>query len=127
MINAAKAPWVAAPAATIPVAPAGGPGGAAPPAAAAARDALRGQFPRNVYEATYALEALAWDVDRRWRAFHGPADRRRWILDVLERACVADPCRTLERDGGRVVLAVEPAVDADACGVQIELATEVGT
>lgn len=93
---------------------------------AAVRDAIRAQFHRNVYEATYALEALAWDVDRRWRAFRGPGERRRWILDVLERACVADPFLTLERQGGRVVLAVEPAVDPDACGVEIELATEVG-
>ena len=95
--------------------------------AAAVREAIQSQFHRNVYEATYALEALAWDVDRRWRAFRGPAERRRWILDVLERACIADPFLRLERRDRRVVLVVEPAVDADACGVEIELATEVGT
>ena len=95
--------------------------------AGAVREAIGGQFHRNVYEATYALEALAWDVDRRFRAFRGPGERRRWILDVLERACVADPFLTFEREGRRVVLAVEPAVDADACGVEIDFATEVGS
>ncbi len=95
--------------------------------ASAVREEIGRQFHRNVYEATYALEALAWDVDRRWRAFRTPGDRRRWILDVLERACIADPFLSLERRGDRVVLVVEPAVDADACGVEIELATEVET
>ncbi len=91
----------------------------------AVRDAIGGQFHRNVYEATYALEALAWDVDRRWRAFRTGPERRRWILDVLERACVADPFLSFERRGGKLVLSVEPAVDADACGLEIEIASEV--
>ncbi len=94
--------------------------------AAAVREEIGRQFHRNVYEATYALEALAWEVDRRWRAFRASQDRRRWILEVLERACVADPFVTLERRGGRVVVAVEPAVDAAACGMTIELASEAG-
>jgi len=94
--------------------------------AAAVREEIGRQFHRNVYEATYALEALAWEVDRRWRAFREPGDRRRWILDVLERACAADPFLSVDRRGERVVLSVEPAVDADACGLEIDLATEVG-
>ncbi len=94
--------------------------------AAAAREEIGRQFHRNVYEATYALEALAWEVDRRWRAFREPGGRRRWILDGLERAGVADPVLALERRGERVVLAVEPAVDPDACGLEIELATAAG-
>ncbi len=93
---------------------------------AAVREQMGRQFHRNVYEATYALEALAWDVDRRWRAFRSPADRRRWILEVLERASAGDPFLRLERRGERAVLVVEPAVDADACGVEIDVATEVG-
>ncbi len=93
---------------------------------AGVREQIGRQFHRNVYEATYALEALAWEVDRRWRAFRTAADRRRWILNVIERACVADPFLRLERRGGRVVLVVEPAVDPDACGVEIDLATEAG-
>ncbi len=83
------------------------------------------QFHRNVYEATYALEALALDVDRRWRAFRTGAGRRDWILEVLERACVADPFLSLERRGGRLVLGVEPAVDSGTCGIEIDLASEV--
>ena len=94
--------------------------------ASAVQEAIGTQFHRNVYEATYALEALAMDVDRRWRVFRVPQDRRRWILDVLERACLADPFLALECRDGRVVLVVEPAVDADACGLEIDLATEAG-
>ncbi len=90
------------------------------------REEIGRQFHRNVYEATYALEALAWDVDRRWRAFRTSGDRRTWILEVLERACVADPFLAVEHRGDRVVLVVEPAVDPDACGVEMDLATEVG-
>ncbi len=96
------------------------------PDASAVREEIGRQFHRNVYEATYALEALAWEVDRRWRAFRSPAERRRWILDVLERACVADPFLAVERRKDGLVLSVEPAVDADACGLEIDLATEVG-
>ena len=91
------------------------------------REEIGRQFHRNVYEATYALEALALDVDRRWRAFRTGGERRRWILDVLERACVADPFLSFERRGGKLVLGIEPAVDAGSCGVEIEIATQVGT
>ncbi len=89
------------------------------------RSEIGRQFYRNVYEATYALEALAWEVDSRWRVLRTPQERRGWLLDVLERACVADPFLALERQGGRLILQVEPAVDADACGLEIELASEV--
>ncbi len=94
--------------------------------ATAVREEIGRQFHRNVYEATYALEALALDVDRRWRAFRTGADRRRWILDVLERACVADPFVSFDRRGGRLVLRVEPSVDGSSCGMEIDIASEVG-
>ncbi len=94
--------------------------------AAAVREEIGRQFHRNVYEGTYALEALAWEVDRRWRTFRSPRERRRWILEVLERACVADPYLAIEHRGDRMVAAVEPATDEDACGVEIDFATEVG-
>ncbi|HYM39842.1 MAG TPA: hypothetical protein VEY12_06835 [Thermoplasmata archaeon] len=94
--------------------------------AAEVREEIGRQFHRNVYEATYALEALAWDVDRRWRAFRTGAERRRWILEVLERACIADPFLSLEHRGRKLLLRVEPAVDAAQCGLEIDVATEVG-
>jgi hypothetical protein len=90
----------------------------------AVRESIERQFHRHVYEATYALEALAVEVERRWRGFRGPSDRRRWILEVLERACVADPFLSIERRDSRLVLQIEPAVDADRCGVEVELASE---
>ncbi len=92
----------------------------------AVREEIGKQFHRNVYEATYALEALAWDVDRRWRAFRSAPERRRWILEVLERACVADPFLSLDRRGANLVLGVEPAVEPETCRVEIDLASEVG-
>ncbi len=96
------------------------------PDADAVRDQIGQQFHRNVYEATYGLEALAWDVDRRWRAFRSPSERRGWILEVLERACIADPFLSIERRGAELVLGVEPAVDREACRVEIVFASEVG-
>lgn len=96
------------------------------PDAEGVRAEIGRQFHRNVYEATYGLEALAWDVDRRWRAFRSAPERRSWILEVLERACVADPFLSLEHRGGKLVLVVEPAVDPDACGMEIDFASEVG-
>src|SRR5439155_533233 len=92
---------------------------------AAVRETIERQFHRHVYEASYALEALAVEVERRWRGFRGPSDRRRWILEVLQRACVADPFLSIEPSGNRLVLHIEPAVDAAACRVDIELASEV--
>ena len=96
------------------------------PDAAAVRAEIGRQFHRNVYEATYALEALAWEVDSRWRVFRGATERRRWLLDVLERACLGDPFLSLERRGDRMVLVVDPAVDRESCGVEIDVASEVG-
>ncbi len=96
------------------------------PDAAAVRSEIGRQFHRNVYEATYALEALASEVDSRWRVFRSGPERRRWLLEVLERACVGDPFLSLERRADRLVLAVEPAVDPEVCGLEIDVASEVG-
>lgn len=96
------------------------------PDAAAVRAEIGRQFHRNVYEATYALEALAWEVDSRWRVFRGGPERRRWLLEVLERATLGDPFLSVERRGDRLVLVVEPAVDPAACGMEIDMASEVG-
>ena len=96
------------------------------PDAASVRAEIGRQFHRNVYEATYALEALAWEVDSRWRVFRGGPERRRWLLEVLERAALGDPFLSLEHRGDRIVLVVEPAVDPDTCGVEIDVASEVG-
>ncbi len=45
----------------------------------------------------------------------------------MERACTQDPFLSLERRGNALVLRVEPAVDPEACGIEIEMATEVGS
>jgi len=93
----------------------------------AVREEIERQFHRNVYEAFYALEALALEVDRRWRILRQAAARRTWILETMERACAADPHVAFERRGERLVLEVEPTIDADVCGVEIEVASRVGT
>ena len=93
----------------------------------AVREEIERQFHRNVYEAFYALEALALEVDRRWRILREAAARRKWILETMERACAADPHVAFERRGERLVLVVEPAIDADACGVEIDVASRVGS
>ncbi len=91
------------------------------------REEIARQFYRNVYEAFYAMEALAVAVESQWRLPRGPTARRRWILDTLGRACATDPFLALESHGGKLLLHVEPIVDADACRVQIEVADEDGS
>ena len=88
-----------------------------------AREAIRHQFYRNVYEANFALEAMAAEAMRRWNLPGGVPERRAWILDVMEKACRADPFVRVERSGDRTVLCVEPAADPDACGVDLEWAS----
>jgi len=88
------------------------------------RESIRRQFYRNVYEANYALEAVAAETGRRWGVPMDPAERRSWILDVLADACLADPFVRVERGGGRAALIVEPAADSDACGLSLEFASE---
>src|SRR3989449_2833011 len=95
--------------------------------AEAVREEIERQFHRNVYEAFYALEALALEVDRRWRILREAAARRRWILETMERACAADPHVAFERRGERLVLVVETAIDADSRGGEIQLASEAWT
>lgn len=94
---------------------------------AAVREQIERQFHRNVYEAFYALEALAGEVDRRWRSFREPAARRGWILEAMGRACAADPYLAFESRGERLLLSIEPAIDADSCGVEIEVASGAGS
>lgn len=87
------------------------------------REAIRSQFHRNLYEATFALEAMSAEVQRRWRPFADDAERRAWLLGLVEDACRRDPYLRAERDGDRLVLHVEPATDADACGCGLEWAS----
>lgn len=87
------------------------------------RETILHQFHRNVYEATYALEAMASETNRRFRIEDDPRERRRWILEILERACAPDPCVIVERSARGLVARIEPRIDADACGVEIEIAS----
>ena len=87
------------------------------------REEIRRQFHRNLYEATYALEAMAAEIQRRWGIAGDDLDRRAWILDVVENACRGDPYVHIERDGKRVFARIEPATDPDTCGVELELAS----
>jgi hypothetical protein len=89
---------------------------------AAVREAIEGQFYRHVYEASYALEAVAIEVERRYRSVRGPRERREWILQVIEGACASDPFLSIESSGSTVTLVVEPALDPASCDVEIELA-----
>src|SRR5436309_13473320 len=81
----------------------------------AVREEIERQFHRNVYEAFYALEAFALEVDRRWRIRREAAARRTWILETTERACAGDPHVALESRGQRLAHVAEPRIDADGC------------
>ena len=87
---------------------------------------IRRQFFRNVYEANYALEAVAAETGRRWGVPAGAAERRAWIVEVLANACRADPFVRVEREGMRAVVVVEPATDPDTCGVTLDFASGGG-
>ncbi len=87
------------------------------------RDIIRAQFFRNVYEANYALEAVAAEAGRRWGVPGNAGERRAWIVEVLARACRGDPFVRVEREGGRAVFVVEPATDPDICGVTLDFAS----
>jgi hypothetical protein len=91
--------------------------------AEAVREQILAQFHRNVYEAFYALEAMALEVDRRWRLLREASSRRGWILDAVRRSSDSDPHTSFEMDGDRLVLRVDPAVDRDVCDVEIEIAS----
>ena len=86
----------------------------------AVREAIRDQFHRNLYEATFAIERLTAEAQRRWRPFADDGERRAWTTELVERACLRDPYLRASREGDRLVLHVDSAVDADACGVDLE-------
>jgi hypothetical protein len=83
------------------------------------------QFHRNVYEASYALEAMAAQTERSFSLGSSKWDRRRWLMDVLDRACRSDSYVRLERDGNRMIAVVEPSIDDDILETEIELFSEV--
>ncbi len=92
----------------------------------AVRERVEMQFYRNLYEATYALEAMALET---WRAFglgSSGRDRRRWVLDVLERALHADPYARVERTASGSRVEIRPAVDPDRLALSLEWASEEG-
>jgi hypothetical protein len=90
------------------------------------QETIRHQYHRNVYEAMYALEAMAAETNRRFGLPDEPSDRRRWILEIFERACRIDPYVRLERSSRGTVAVVEPRVDPEVCGVEIEVASAEG-
>lgn len=90
--------------------------------AGAVRERTADQFHRNVYEATYALEAMAQETQRRWGTRRDEGERRAWLLDIMERACLGDPYARLERRGDSLRLVTEPAVDADVCSIDVPFA-----
>ncbi|HYS99571.1 MAG TPA: hypothetical protein VEO20_02795 [Thermoplasmata archaeon] len=94
---------------------------------AAVREMIASQFHRNVYEATYAFEALVIEVHRRFRVPGSFRRRRAWILELLEDAAHADPYVDVERQGEAITAHVAPAVDQGPCGVDLELANTEAT
>jgi hypothetical protein len=89
------------------------------------REQIGMQFHRNIYEARYALEAMAVQTERSLSLSSGRPDRRRWLMEVIEKACRADAYVRLEREGDRMSLVIEPSIDDDALVTEIELFSEV--
>lgn len=93
-------------------------------AVADVRQRIEDQFYHNLYEATYAIEAMAQETYRLLGLADSVADRHRWTLEVLERACRTDPYVRVERTGDRTSVVVAPAIADDQATVELEWATE---
>jgi hypothetical protein len=85
----------------------------------AVKERIFGQYYQNIYEASYAVEAVARATWRALGVTASDADRRRWTLERLERAVAGDPYLRVDRDGDRLTLRVEPAVDADKTSIDV--------
>lgn len=84
------------------------------------RERIEHQFYHNLYEATYAVEAMAQETYRYLGLSASSKDRHRWMLDVFQRACQGDPYVRIERDADRSTVVIEPAVDPDRTGVRLD-------
>jgi hypothetical protein len=86
-----------------------------------AREQMLMQFYRNVYEANFALEAMAAQTEKELAMAMSRKERRAWLIDVLTKACRADPYVKLESKGSGILAVIEPAVDKDMLAVEIDL------
>ena len=86
-----------------------------------AREQMLMQFYRNVYEANFALEAMAAQTEKELAIDIGRSERRAWLMDVLRKACRTDPYVKLESKGSGMLAVVQPAVDKDLLTTEIEL------
>jgi hypothetical protein len=75
------------------------------------KERIHAQYYQNIYEASYAVETVAREAWRKLGLTASAADRRGWVLERLERAVRQDPYLRAERDGDRMLLRVEPAID----------------
>lgn len=89
------------------------------------REQIGMQFHRNVYEVSYALEAMASQTERSLSIGATKPDRRAWLMEIIQRACRSDAYVRLERDRNRMMAIVEPSIDGDALRTEIELFSEV--
>jgi hypothetical protein len=89
------------------------------------REQIGMQFHRNVYEVSYALEAMAVQTERSLSIRSSKSDRRAWLMEILQRACRSDAYVRLEREGNRMTAVVEPSTDGDDLETEIELFSEV--
>ncbi len=86
-----------------------------------AREQILMQFYRNVYEANFALEAMAAQTEKELAVDMGRKERRSWLVEVVQKACRSDPYIRLESKGSGLTAVVEPAVDKSLLTVEIDL------
>ena len=79
----------------------------------AVKERMFGQFYQNIYEASYAVDMVARETWRSLGITASESDRRRWLLELLEQAVSSDPYLATEREGDRMILRVQPAVDPE--------------
>jgi hypothetical protein len=91
-----------------------------------AKERMRWQFFRHMYEVGFALEAMAAQAERFLALGWGRRERRAWLMEAMERASRLDGFARVERRGDGMALIVEPAVDAAELYQEFELYSEVG-
>ena len=92
--------------------------------AAAIAERIENQYYHSLYEATYAFEAISQETFRCLGLSAVGADRRRWALEILDRACRPDPYLSVEAEGDGRTLIVHPAVEVPGLDLRLTWSTE---
>jgi hypothetical protein len=90
-----------------------------------ARQRMRWQCFRHIYEVSFALEAAAREADRFLALGQDRQERRGWLMDLMRRGTRMDGYVQADLRRGGLWLAVRPAVGDGELAVDLEIFSEV--